>query len=98
MRFLERRDQMNDTISRYSRTPVNKRLKYTAYTLLCMTAVSLLALLFLMDYISDYAFHLIRGFAGTFAIISIILILILYYRCWSAYWKDKNSGLKDQDE
>lgn len=98
MRFLERRDQMNETINTYSRTPVNKRLKYTACTLLCMAAVSLLALLFFMNNISDFAFHLIRGCAGVFAIISIILILILYYRCWSAYWKDKNNGLKGQDE
>lgn len=80
---------MEKKLEKYYRERTNVRLKYAAYISIGIGMMLMLALMFLMDKLGDTAILLMRGFAGVFVILFVVLAGILVYRVNAAYHRDK---------
>ncbi len=89
-RQVERRKQEKAEIKRISNTPTNRWLKYFTMALLVMSALSLMSIAIWLDDMPDRTMLFLRGCAGLFAILGIIIYAILMFRVNSAYQKLKD--------
>lgn len=82
---------------KYGHTPANRRWLVATITAACIVLVLMLCMLFGGDKMSMRVILWLRGFAGVFALISIISAGIYYYRIYTAYWNDPaNRGQRIQ--
>lgn len=77
-------------MTRYSRTPANRRIKYLAYGSIAITIILLITMLLFHNTLSDRALLILRGTAGLFAIIFVVLYAILLLRVNTTYWHHRN--------
>ncbi len=89
--YFEHRQELNEAFDKYSRTAANRKLKYTAWGFIAAAIVLLLVAAFMMDQLSWEAVCIMRGCAGVFAVIFVVLIGILVYRTNSAYWQNRHT-------
>lgn len=92
-KYLENRERQQIVYDQYSRTGVNRRLKFFAYLSIgiCLLLLIIQFIMLIKNYgVLDRAFLILRGCAGIFACISVILFSILLYRVFNAYWADRN--------
>ncbi len=83
------RTRMNKAYSKYSKTPANRRILAVAFLSIGVTLILLFTLLFGFDSIAEKTQLLMEGFAGLFAIISVIFTAVFFYRTHSAYWNNR---------
>lgn len=84
-RYFDNKHELDEAFEKFSRTPANRRLKYTAFGAITIAIALLLTMSFFGDSFSWTIILVIRGCAGVFAIVFVILIGILSYRANSAY-------------
>lgn len=88
------RDFQRQEIERISQSRGNLRLKYAAIGVIGVAIGLQIAGIIWMGYMSDRMLLFLRGFAGLFAIVFVVLVCILVYRVQSEYFKphDKERG------
>lgn len=79
------RDELNKLYNK----PANRKLKYCAIIAISITLILLLAVLIWMERLSYRQLLLMRGFAGVFAIIFVVLYGVLVYRVYREYIRKK---------
>lgn len=84
-RYWENREQQRRELGKIYREPANLRLKYLAIGAFCVTIALFLIIIIWMEELSWKAMLILRGSAGAFAIIGMIITAILLYRVNSAY-------------
>lgn len=84
----------NEELKKHYNTPSNLRLKHIALCAIGMAIAILLCMIFLVNKVSWQLLAVMRGCAGVFAIIFVILVGILVYRVNSAYIKGERHNKK----
>lgn len=79
------RDELNKLYNK----PANRKLKYCAVVAVSITLALMLAMLICMKLLSYRNLLLIKGLAGSFAIIFVVLIGVLVYRVNREYINSK---------
>jgi len=79
------RDELNKLYNK----PANRKLKYCAVVADSITLALMLAMLICMKHLSYRNLLLIKGLAGSFAIIFVVLIGVLVYRVNREYINSK---------
>ena len=79
----------HDEWHRIYKKPDNRKLRIWAAVTISIGIVLMLAILIFMDHLSDRQILLMRGFAGLFAIIFVILFTILIYRVNREFYNRK---------
>lgn len=74
--YLQEREEMN----RLYNAPENRRLKYAAMAVVGVVVILLLSMVILFDDISPETMLIMRGCAGLWAIIFVVLVGLLTYR------------------
>lgn len=72
-------------------TPADRRLKYFAFAAIGIAIVLLLMMTFWLDELSLRALLVMRACAGLCAIVFVILVAVLTYRVYNAYFQNRNS-------
>lgn len=79
------RDELNKLYNK----PVNRKIKYCAVVAISIVLALILAILICIKYLSYRNLLLMKGLAGSFAIIFVVLIGVLVYRVNREYIKSK---------
>lgn len=88
--YFENKEKLQQELQPYYREKTNLRLKYAALISLSISIILLLAMAFgVIDKSHPSLWLLMRGCAGLFALIFVILIGILVYRVNTAYFRAK---------
>ena len=84
------RDELNKLYNK----PANRKIKYCAVVAISITLALMLAMLICMEQLTYRNLLLMKGLAGLFAIIFVVLYGVLVYRVNREYIK-KNNSLTD---
>lgn len=76
-------------LDKYYREKTNLRLKYAAVTSITIAIILMAIMAICLDSISARMLLVMRGCAGLFAIIFVVLVAILVYRVNASYLRDK---------
>ena len=87
--FIENSEQRRCAFRRYYNERTNKRLKYIALASISAAIVLMVIMVFSLDSLSMRSLLFMRGCAGLFAIVFIVLVATIVYRANVAYFKDK---------
>ena len=88
--YFEKRDRFQQEREKYYREKTNLRLKYAALISIGISIILLLSMAFgAVDFNNTNALLLMRGCAGLFALIFVVLAGILIYRVNASYFVDK---------
>lgn len=87
--FIENSEQRRRAFRRYYNERTNKRLKYIALASISAAIVLMVIMVFSLDSLSMRSLLFMRGCAGLFAIVFIVLVATIVYRANVAYFKDK---------
>lgn len=88
--YFEKRDRFQQEREKYYREKTNTRLKYVALISICISIILLLTMAFgFVDYNNTTAILFMRGCAGLFALIFVVLVAIIVYRVNISYFNDK---------
>ena len=95
--YFEQRENFQQEREKYYREKTNLRLKYAALISIVISIILLLTIAFgLVDFNNVTAILLMRGCAGLFALLFVVLVGILVFRVDTSYFKDKaNSNRKN---
>lgn len=87
--FIENNEQRRRGFRRYYNERTNKRLKYIALASISAAIFLMIIMVFSLDSLSMRSLLFMRGCAGLFAIVFIVLVATIVYRANVAYFKDK---------
>ena len=88
--YFEKRDRFQQERENYYREKTNTRLKYVALISIGISIILLLTMAFgFVDYNNTTAILFMRGCAGLFALIFVVLVAIIVYRVNISYFNDK---------
>ena len=88
--YFEKRDRFQQEREKYYREKTNTRLKYVALISIGISIILLLTMAFgFVDYNNTTAILFMRGCAGLFALIFVVLVAIIVYRVNVSYFSDK---------
>lgn len=87
--FIENNEQRRRAFRRYYNERTNKRLKYIALASVSVAIFLMIIMVFSLDSLSMRSLLFMRGCAGLFAIVFIVLAATIVYRANVAYFKDK---------
>ena len=91
--YFEKRDRFQQEREKYYREKTNTRLKYVVFVALISICISIILLLTMafgfVDYNNTTAILFMRGCAGLFALIFVVLVAIIVYRVNISYFNDK---------
>lgn len=94
--YFEKRDRFQQEREKYYREKTNTRLKYVALISICISIILLLTMAFgFVDYNNTTAILFMRGCAGLFALIFVVLVAIIEYRVNISYFNDKLRSKQD---
>lgn len=98
--YFEKRDRFQQEREKYYREKTNTRLKYVALISIGISIILLLTMAFgFVDYNNTTAILFMRGCAGLFALIFVVLVAIIVYRVNVSYFNDKlrsNQDIRDK--
>lgn len=86
---LKSRNSMQLAYFKYGYTPANKKWIVAAATTACIVLVLILCMLFGGDKMSMRFVLWLSGFAGLFALVSIVCAAVFYYRIYNDYWTNQ---------
>lgn len=87
---------MQEEKEKYYREKINIRLKYAALISIGISIILLLIMTFgLVDLNNTTALLVMRGCAGLFALLFVVLVGILVYRVNVLYFNDRNKNYKN---
>lgn len=87
---FEKRNRFQQEREKYYREKTNTRLKYVALISIGISIILLLTMAFgFVDYNNTTAILFMRGCAGLFALIFVVLVAIIVYRVNISYFNDK---------
>ena len=78
-----------DELKKLYNKPANRKLKYCAVVAISITLALMLAMLICMEQLSYRSLLLMRGFAGLFTIVFVVLYGVLVYRVTREYINSK---------
>ncbi len=78
-----------DELKKLYNKPANRKLKYCAVVAISVTIALMLAMLICMEQLSYRNLLFMRGFAGLFAIVFVVLYGVLVYRVNREYINSK---------
>ena len=88
--YFEQRERFQQEREKYYREKSNLRLKYAALISIVISIILLLTMAFgVVDFNNMTAILFMRGCAGLFALVFVVLVGILVYRVNTSYFKDK---------
>ena len=88
--YFEKRDRFQQERETYYREKTNTRLKYAALISIGISIILLLTMaLGFVDLNNTTAILFMRGCAGLFALIFVVLVAIIVYRVNVSYFSDK---------
>lgn len=88
--YFEQRERFQQEREKYYREKTNLRLKYAALISIVISIILLLTMAFgFVDFNNMTAILFMRGCAGLFALVFVVLVGILVYRVNTSYFKDK---------
>ena len=94
--YFEKRDRFQEERKKYYREKTNTRLKYVALISIGVSIILLLTMAFgFVDYNNTTAILFMRGCAGIFALIFVVLVAIIVYRVNVSYFNDKLRSNQD---
>lgn len=97
--YFEKRDRFQQEQEKYYREKTNTRLKYAALISIGISIILLLTTAFgFVDYNNTTAILFMRGCAGLFALIFVVLVAIIVYRVNVSYFNDKLKSKQDTNE
>lgn len=87
--YFEKRDRFQQEREKYYRERTNTRLKYAALISIGLSIILLLTMAFgFVDLNNTTAIIFMRGCAGLFALIFVVLVAIIVYRVNVSYFYD----------
>lgn len=93
---FEKRNRFQQEREKYYREKTNTRLKYVALISIGISIILLLTMAFgFVDYNNTTAILFMRGCAGLFALIFVVLVAIIVYRVNISYFNDKLRSKQD---
>ena len=97
--YFEKRDRFQQEREKYYREKTNTRLKYVALISIGISIILLLTMAFgFVDYNNTTAILFMRGCAGLFALIFVVLVAIIVYRVNISYCNDKLRSKQETHE
>lgn len=97
--YFEKRDRFQQEREKCYREKTNTRLKYAALISIGISIILLLTMAFgFVDYNNTTAILFMRGCAGLFALIFVVLVAIIVYRVNVSYFNDKLRSNQDIHE
>lgn len=94
--YFEKRDRFQQEREKYYREKTNTWLKYVALISIGISIILLLTMAFgFVDYNNTTAILFMRGCAGLFALIFVVLVAIIVYRVNISYFNDKLRSKQD---
>lgn len=94
--YFEKKDRFQQEREKYYREKTNTRLKYVALISIGISIILLLTMAFgFVDYNNTTAILFMRGCAGLFALIFVVLVAIIVYRVNVSYFNDKLRSKQD---
>ena len=97
--YFEKRDRFQQEREKYYREKTNRRLKYAALISIGISIILLLTMAFgFVDYNNTTAILFMRGCAGLFALIFVVLVAIIVYRVNVSYFNDKLKSKQDSHD
>ena len=94
--YFEKKDRFQQEREKYYREKTNTRLKYVALIFIAISIILLLTMaLEFVDYNNTTAILFMRGCAGLFALIFVVLVAIIVYRVNVSYFNDKLRSKQD---
>lgn len=97
--YFEKRDRFQQEREKYYREKTNTRLKYVALISIGISIILLLTMAFgFVDYNNTTAILFMRGCAGLFALIFVVLVAIIVYRVNVSYFSDKVRSKQDTSD
>lgn len=94
--YFEKRNSFQQEREKYYREKTNRRLKYAALISIGISIILLLTMAFgFVDYNNTTAILFMRGCAGLFALIFVVLVAITVYRVNVSYFNDKLKSKQD---
>lgn len=87
--YFAKKGKLQQEQEKYYREKANLRLKYAAVISITISVILMIATVIWLDSISTGMLLFMRGCAGLFAIIFVVLAAILVYRVNASYLKDK---------
>lgn len=87
--YFEKRDRFQEERKKYYREKTNTRLKYVALISIGVSIILLLTMAFGFVDLNNTTAIFMRGCAGLFAIIFVVLVAIIVYRVNVSYFSDK---------
>ena len=90
--YFEKKEAHRRELEKYYNEKPNLRLKYAAIASIAIAIILLFINAFGLNRTSTTVLLLLRGCAGLFAIIFVVLVTILVYRVNAAYLNDKQSS------
>ena len=96
--YFERRDRFQKERKKYYCEKTNLRLKYAALISIGISIILLLIMAFgFVGFENSAALLFMRGCAGLFAIIFVVLVGILVYRVNTSFFKDKANSKRNRN-
>ena len=89
MGYWEKREQQRREMKKFYNLPANRRLKYIASTVIAIPIGLLFSIVIWGDNLSWRAIAIIRIFAGLGALAFAILYIVLTYRVYNAYIRQR---------
>lgn len=96
--YFENRDSFQQQREKYDREKTNKRLKYAALISIGISIILLLTMAFGFVDLNNTTAIFMRGCAGLFAIIFVVLVAIIVYRVNVSYFSDKVRSKQDTSD
>lgn len=97
--YFEKRDRFQQEREKYYREKTNTRLKYAALISIGISIILLLTTAFgFVDYNNTTAILFMRGCAGLFALLFVVLVAIIVYRVNVSYFNDKLKSKQDTND
>ena len=94
--YFEKRDRFQQEREKYYREKTIIRIKYVALISIGISIILLLTMAFgFVDYNNTTAILFMRGCAGLFALIFVVLVAIIVYRVNISYFNDKLRSKQD---
>lgn len=89
MNYFDKKQRQRKEQEKYYREKSNLLLKYAALSSIGISIILLLIMAFWLDNISYTMLLFLRGCAGLFALVFVVLVAILVYRVNVSYFKDR---------
>lgn len=89
MGYFEKKEIQRREQEKYYREKTNLRLKWWAIAAISIAIILLVSTIFMMDSVTIKTILIMRGCAGLFALIFVVLVGILVFRVNNAYIRDR---------